>query len=66
MLQKLGKDRYSFWESQIENKEYRNYFRQKMEIQENIAGSQFINSLNKSAATILREEIQKALDTKGK
>ena len=37
-----------------------------MEIQEKIAGSQFINSLNKSTATILREEIQKALDTKGK
>lgn len=66
MLQILRKDRYSFWESQIENKEYRNYFKQKREVQEKIASSQFINSLNKSAATILREEIQKALNTKGK
>lgn len=66
MLQKLGKDRYSFWESQIKNKEYRNYIKQKMEIQEKIASSQFINLLNNSAVTILREEIQKALDTKGK
>ena len=34
MLQKLGKDRYSFWESQIANREYRNYIMQKREIQE--------------------------------
>lgn len=42
MLQKLGKDRYSFLESQIENKEYRNYIMQKREVQEKIASSQFI------------------------
>lgn len=66
MLQKLGKDRYSFWESQIANREYRNYIMQKREIQEKKACSHFINLLNNSAVTILREEIQKALDTKRK